>query len=146
MKKTILFITTLVAIINLSAQIGAFKVTNGSAIQLGYQNYRYLSFGISPTVPNNGAWAIEHWDGGLNFWKPSPSFNAGNYKMFITDGGYVGINMRPMDWFSMTTFTPSAYPWWWRRSTISNFRLQIDGNAISHGWYTWSDLSIKKTD
>ncbi len=86
----------------------------------------------------NGEWAIEDWNGGLNFWRPWNTWNYGNYKMFIDDMGYVGINMRPMSWYSQTT------GWWWWQSTISNFRLQVKGNIVSHGHYTWSGLNMKK--
>lgn len=139
--KKIFFLLVTTTVINLSAQIGAFQVrrqnASDAAIMLGYNDYRYLTFGKASAAPNNGAWAIEHWGSGLNFWRPWNTWNSGNYKMFISDGGFVGINMRPMDWYTQSV------PWWWARATVSNFRLQIEGNAISHGWYTWSDLSIK---
>lgn len=48
-----------------------------------------------------GQWGIEYLgsssetdpnENGLNFWKPFPSYNSGNFKLFITDGGRIGIN------------------------------------------------------
>ncbi len=48
-----------------------------------------------------GQWGIEYVGSqsdtdpnvnGLNFWKPSPSHNPGNFKLFLTDGGRIGIN------------------------------------------------------
>lgn len=144
MKKVIILIIT-ISVFKLSAQVGAFQVrrqnTSDAAIMLGYNDYRYLTFGRASANPNNGAWSIEHWNSGLNFWRPWNTWNSGNYKMFISDGGFVGINMRPIDWYSISV-PVSSYAWWLRR-TVSNFRLQIEGNAISHGWYTWSDVSIK---
>lgn len=137
MKITIVNICILLSL-NLSAQIGAFRITSGSAIQLGYSNYRYLSFGISPTTPNNGAWAIEHWDGGLNFWKPWPSSNSGNYKMFLSDDGFVGINMKPNP---RATSNSNAMSKWC--PTAGNMRLQVSGNVISHGYFHWSDSLLK---
>ena len=144
MKKIILLLIT-ISLCKLSAQVGAFQVrrqnTSDAAIMLGYNDYRYLTFGKASANPNNGAWSIEHWNSGLNFWRPWNTWNSGNYKMFISDGGFVGINMRPMDWYTQSV--PVSSNAWWLRRTISNFRLQIEGNAISHGWYTWSDVSIK---
>jgi hypothetical protein len=56
-----------------------------------------IVFGDSPTSPNNGTWGIEYVPAangspGLNFWKPWPSVNSGNYYMFLSDNGRVGIN------------------------------------------------------
>lgn len=53
---------------------------------------KYLSF--RPNMANiNGDWALEYEAGaaGLNFWKPFPSLNAGNYFLFLKDDGNVGI-------------------------------------------------------
>ena len=53
---------------------------------------KYLSF--RPNMANiNGDWALEYEAGaaGLNFWKPFPSVNAGNYFLFLKDNGNVGI-------------------------------------------------------
>jgi hypothetical protein len=56
------------------------------------QQYSYLSF--RPNVANaNGEWALEYEipNGGLNFWKPWPSTNNGNYFLFLKDNGNIGI-------------------------------------------------------
>jgi hypothetical protein len=127
--------------IQLQAQNGAFRVRNVStgapAVQVGYDDYRYLSFGKSSSTPNNGAWAIENWDGGLNFWKPWPTTNNGNYKMFIHDQGFVGINGKPDPGRVRSCGFLGM-------STCSNFRLQVFGNAIANDWYTYSDSSLKE--
>ena len=123
---------------------GVFKV-QGKRTQIAYNSNsysgEYLSLGKGTTFPFNGEWGLEYWNGGLNFWKPSPTSNAGNYKMFISDAGFVGINMKPIDWHTLFIPNLCGTRICWR--TVSNFRLQIEGNAISHGWYTWSDVSIK---
>ena len=38
-----------------------------------------------------GEWGIEYQNGGLNFWKPWGSNNFGNYFLFLSDKGNVGI-------------------------------------------------------
>ena len=38
-----------------------------------------------------GEWGIEYQNGGLNFWKPYGSNNFGNYFLFLSDKGNVGI-------------------------------------------------------
>ena len=91
----------------------SFRVRNDAAIQIGYGTYKYLSFGnCNYATPNNGEWAIEYWDsdGGLNFWKPSPSINAGNYKLFLKNNGNIGIG----------TGNPS-------------YKLTVLGNIASYG-------------
>lgn len=138
MKKIILLLFTISFTTALFPQMGAFKIRNDAAIQLGHNNYRYLTFGTSSSTPNNGSWSIENWDGGLNFWKPWPTQYYGNYKMFISDEGFVGINMRPNPSYAITTGS-----WFWRKK-YSNFRLQISGRGVSHGWFTWSDESLKE--
>ncbi len=136
LKMTIVILSVLT--ININAQTGSFKVS-GDKAQLGYQNYRWLGFGFKPSAPatNESQWGIEHWDGGLNFWKPWPSPNSGNYKMFIHDQGFVGINGKP---------NPSRVRscGFLGLSTCSNFRLQVFGNAIADAWHTFSDSSIKE--
>ncbi len=87
------FILVFLNSVILNAQ--SFKVRNDAAIQIGYETYKYLSFGIQNSSTNNGQWAIEHWEGGLNFWKPWPSGNSGNYKLFLKDNGNVGIGRNP---------------------------------------------------
>ncbi|MCC8145918.1 MAG: tail fiber domain-containing protein [Bacteroidales bacterium] len=42
-----------------------------------------------------GQWGIEESDGGLNFWRPYPNTNFGNYFIFIAKNGNVGIGRNP---------------------------------------------------
>jgi hypothetical protein len=57
-----------------------------------------ILFGDNGTSPNNGQWGIEYVPSasgtpGLNFWRPWPTSNSGNYFMFLADNtGNVGIN------------------------------------------------------
>lgn len=77
---------------------GQFKIRNDAWIQIGYDAYKLLSFGDNQTLPNNGVWAIEHWDNGLNIYRPWPANAYKNYYLFISDShnpGDVGINGRP---------------------------------------------------
>ncbi len=124
MKKIIILSVCILFSFSMDAQ-GVFRI-NGSnnAVQLGFDDYRFLTFGDGFTSPNNGAWSIERWNGGLNFWKPWPSSNFGNYKMFIKDNGNVGINMNPYSW--------------------SILKLQVRGYVVSNGYFTWSDENLKE--
>jgi hypothetical protein len=63
---------------------------NGNTVISG--QWSYLSFRPNPAVAN-GEWAMEYEVnmGGLNFWKPWPSFNSGNYFLFLKDDGNIGI-------------------------------------------------------
>lgn len=84
----------------------SFRVRNDGAIQIGYGTYKYLTFGnCNYATPNNGEWAIEHWDniGGLNFWKPWPSANDGNFKLFLSDNGNIGIGTG-IPFFKLTVY------------------------------------------
>lgn len=73
------------------AQTGSLKIRNDGLIQLGYSKYNTLTFGQYTGSPNNGRYAIESISGGLNFWKPWPSPNAGNYYLFLREDKNVGI-------------------------------------------------------
>lgn len=87
----------------------SFRVRNDGAIQIGYETYKYLSFGkCDHPQYNPGEWAIDYWEvvpgvRGLNFWKPWPSNNSGNYKLFLMDNGNIGIGTHfPM--FKLTVY------------------------------------------
>lgn len=81
------------------------RITTYSQVQLrsdnkfmvGYNVYTPITLGYyTDNGTNNGAWAIEWYDNGLNIWKPWPSPNFGNYFLFIRDdNGSVGIGKRP---------------------------------------------------
>lgn len=68
--------------------LGQLKVRDDNFIQIGHDNpNRTFSFGNSGNTPNNGRYSIESYEpswggtaaGGLNFWKPWPTYNSGNY-------------------------------------------------------------------
>lgn len=78
------------------AQVKFRKINTTNYFQLGLQELTSLTFGYTGTTGGPQAnWSIENWDGGLNFWKPWPSTNSGNYHMFIADNGNVGIGYKP---------------------------------------------------
>lgn len=136
--KSILILFLFIGV-QLHAQIGAFQVrrvnANDRAIMLGYHDYRHLDFGIGSASPNNGAFSIEHWDGGLNFWVPWPSANNGNYKMFLNEHGMLGVNMKPMG----KNYTNG----WGQNMNQWLAKLWVNGRCASDGYYTWSDSTVK---
>jgi hypothetical protein len=74
-------------------------VHNGRIQITGNNSYGgpMMIFGGDSTAAN-GHWGIEYTsvgEAGLNFWKPSGSTNAGNYKMFLSDEGKVSIGLDP---------------------------------------------------
>lgn len=88
-----LIITSFLIIIvnDTNAQKGAFKVRADDFISIGYDGYKALTFGPG----ENGSFGIEYWNGGLNIFKPWPSNNAGNFKLFISDNGNLGVGKIP---------------------------------------------------
>ena len=80
-----------------------------------------IKFTRSANYPTNPAeWGIDT-DKGFNIWKPYPSVNYGNFKIFIADTtGYVGIN----------TGTPS-------------YRLDVNGSLRCYGFTNSSDERLK---
>jgi hypothetical protein len=90
MKNYLLIPTLIFFSLTASAQ---FRVRNDAFVQIGYDDYRTLSFGSEAKQPNNGKFAIEYWSGlqGLNFWKPWPTANPSNFNLFLRDDGNAGI-------------------------------------------------------
>jgi len=69
--------------------------TDGSVWQ-GYSGYANLWLGTYYSQGyDNGHWGIEVLNGGLNFWKPWPSPNDGNYMLYIAQNGNIGIGRVP---------------------------------------------------
>lgn len=90
--KNLLFVLLLMASTStLFSQQGQFKIRNDAFIQIGYNTSKSLTFGPSTGTPNNGNFAIEYYNQGLNFWKPWPTSGAGNYLLFIRSNGNIGI-------------------------------------------------------
>jgi hypothetical protein len=83
-------------ITNTYSQAGHFKIRTDDFVQIGYDTYKSLTFGVSTTTPNNGSWALEQWNGGFNFWKPWPTAHTRNYALFLLDNpAFVGIGKHP---------------------------------------------------
>ncbi len=74
---------------------GQFKVRNDGLIQIGYTTNNSLTFGQGNGSSNNGNFALEYCStcpsAGFNIWKPWPTSDYGNYKLFIRDNGNVGM-------------------------------------------------------
>ena len=113
-----------------------FHVNNGRIHVTGNNDFGgpMVLFGGSQTVAPAGQWGIEYIPSlngntsGLNFWKPSGSTNGnngggfGNYYMFLSDGGNIGIN----------NGQPAS------RLHMTGGRLTIDGGNIDDTWNTWN--------
>lgn len=98
------------------------KLRSDNWVQMGSQSYGAFAIGIGTSSPNNGAWAIDHYNGGLNFWKPFPTSNYGNYFLFIKDdNGFVGIGRIP------------------------SYKLDVEGDIATYGTLRISsDQKLKK--
>jgi len=119
MKNTIL--TTIILCCTLTYCFSQFKVRKDEFIQMGYNDHRTLSFGNNNLNPNNGQYAIEYWENGLNFWRPWPTTKWGNYILFLRDDHNIGIG----------------------HQGSSQFRLDIIGDARATGIWTPSDRAFK---
>ncbi|TVL96954.1 MAG: hypothetical protein CV087_23030 [Candidatus Brocadia sp. WS118] len=106
--KTIAFYFTLFFLFFFEAHIsfGQLKVRNDAFIQIGYEGTlnKTLSFGKSTGVPNNGSWGIEYWQQkqGLNFYKPWPTDNWGEYVLFLRDDKNVGIGFPGLQGYKLS--------------------------------------------
>lgn len=96
MKRIIVFIILIVSLVSLTLESYAqLRVTSEGYVQIDYTaSDQSLTFGDNPYTPQpRGRWAIEHWNGGLNYWIPWPNTGAGSYRLFLEDAsGFVGIN------------------------------------------------------
>jgi hypothetical protein len=99
------------------------KIRNDEFIQIGYEDYRTLTFGTQTTFsPNNGLYAIEAYEGGLNFWKPWPNAQGyGNFALYLRPDRNAGIG----------TMGSSAY------------KLDVAGNVRGWSFILASDQRLK---
>lgn len=133
-KKNLITILLFLGLMNqIALSQYAMRFTTGSHILLNPN--RSLTFGNSTTTPNNGAYSIEYWWGGLNFWKAWPTTASGNFKMHLNDLGMLGVNMRAMTRTYTGSWNSSQNQW--------ACYLWVNGRAASDGWYTYSDSSMK---
>jgi len=92
-KKIIFLISILFTTTVINAQL---QVRTDGSVWQGYSGYANLWLGTySSQGYDNGHWGIEVLNGGLNFWKPWPSPNAGNYMLYIAQNGNIGIGRVP---------------------------------------------------
>jgi hypothetical protein len=121
MKTTKFFFSILFffTTISINAQL---KVNTDGSLSMGYTGYSNLEMGNHETSYANGQWAWEVWGGNLNLWRPWPSPNWGNYFLFLTPAGGVGIGKVP---------------------TQSGTCLDINGKIYSYGIEITSDERLK---
>lgn len=128
MKKitTIIFVFVICIISkHLNSQY-SLRMTTGPHILVHPE--RSITFGSGTANTNNGRYSIEHWNGGLNFWKAFPTAGYGNGKMLLHDNGMLGINIGTMNL---------------GQGNQNGFFLLMLGKAASNGWFTISDSSMK---
>lgn len=102
----------------------------GSSGNLTLNEGKSLMFGKITNNTTENRWGIEEFDGGLNFWKPWPSANNGNYKLFLSDDK-VGVDI-------------GNTPTWAKSLTWNWHKFQVRGWGLSDGWATFSDERLKK--
>jgi hypothetical protein len=113
-----------------------FRTNNSLNMKLGVSGHltlnegKSLMFGKITGNSTNNRWGIEEFDGGLNFWKPWPTPNSGNYNMFLSNDGKVGIGI------GNTALWAKSLAWNWHK-------LQIRGWGLADGWATFSDENLK---
>ncbi len=99
-----------------------FRVRNDALIQIGYDDYRALTFGNSAY----GQYGMEYWAdaGGFNFWKPWGNTTGpwGNYILFLRDDHNVAIGS----------------------SGSSFYKLYVSGKVWATEYVVGSDNSFKK--
>jgi hypothetical protein len=122
-RSAIAFFLCILIVTCVRGQQGHFKIRTDEYIQVGYDNYKALSFGIggSATMPNNGQMAIEYWNDGFNMFRPWPQSSWGNYKLFVRAwDGFVGIGKYP------------------------TVKLDVEGDVKSKGVLLTSDMRLKR--
>ncbi|MCX7987168.1 MAG: tail fiber domain-containing protein [Bacteroidales bacterium] len=88
MKIKLLFSATFACCVLSFSSLAQIKITSNSDLLI--PDDKDIRWG-----PSNGQWAVEYWDGGLNFYKPYPTTNYGNYKFFLSDNNLFGFNKKP---------------------------------------------------
>jgi len=74
---------------------------------LYFPTNKSVRFGSDADGISNAKWSMQYWNNGLNFWKPTGSTNAGDYKLFLSDNGNVGIGTgNPL--YTIDMFGPSV--------------------------------------
>jgi hypothetical protein len=161
MKKSILNIAiglTIASVANAQLKVqstGDVVLPQGTTVKssdgsLYLQGSNKVFFGCDASS-NNPNWAIQYWGGGLNFWKPSGSTNAGDYKLFLKDDGTVGIGDIPTTSDKLSVFGSTKL--------LGNVgiggnstadKLSVYGNTHIYGevvqgkstWHAWTDVYL----
>lgn len=122
-KRNFCIVLVLLFTVNNFAQI---KVKTDGSLWQGYSGYANIYMGTT-SIPgfDSGKWACEVWGENLNIWKPWPSLNngEGNYYLFLTPAGGVGVGKAP---------------------TQSGRCLDVNGKVYSYGLELTSDERLKK--
>jgi hypothetical protein len=128
---------------------------NGGLRIKAHSSYRASGYDSSADI-ENGQWGIQYTkndnsddrQNGLNFWKPFPSHNQGNYKLFLSDNGSISMGFDPLPSFdygvSGNQFMGKGYayntPW---SSGAATVRLAVNGAIGCQYVVTTSDSRLK---
>lgn len=121
MKNTTIIRTTLAVILmTLSlSSIQAQLFYKDSHLFIGQKTNSWQDLGPEPQIFIGTNFGIESYENGLNFWRPWPFPNWGNYKIFLHEEGRVGIGRKP------TTYALEVKGEIW---TTERYLLTSDGN------------------
>ena len=99
MKKIIfkVAVATLLSVVSFSS-VKAQMYYQDSHLFVGQKPTNHTNVGPDPQVFIGPEFGIEFFDGGLNFWRPNPVSNWGNYKLFLDASGRFGIGRKPANY------------------------------------------------
>jgi hypothetical protein len=87
--------------IGTTAPLAKLHVNDGMMMVTGNNNLGgpMVMIGGGGVSDPNGQWGIEYEtaDLGLNFWRPFPAVNSGNYFLFLANNGSIGMGVPPVN-------------------------------------------------
>lgn len=96
-KQKLVFRVVLVALLTMGSLVSmkAQMFYHNSHLFLGEKPTAWETLSTGPGIYMGSGFGLEFYENGLNFWRPYPNTNPGNYKLFIDATGKVGINRKP---------------------------------------------------
>jgi len=121
MNKKVIFRSALAAILVVVSfsSVKAQLYYQDSHLFVGQRPINWQTVGNTPQVFIGPDFGIEFCENGLNFWRPNPVSNWGNYKLFLDASGKFGIGRKP------TTYALEVNGQVW---TTAGLLITSDGN------------------